>query len=98
MPEVSASAASGVSVQVHARGARLEPAFHYACTAAATALLGAMAGICILLAWGGWPAFSTFGFGYFTSTVWNPVTDVYGGAGPILGTLIKDAAAPAIAP
>ena len=37
---------------------------------------------------GGWPAFSKFGLKFFTSTVWNPVTEDYGGAGPIVGTLI----------
>jgi phosphate transport system permease protein len=37
---------------------------------------------------GGWPALSTFGLSFFTSTTWNPVTEVYGGAGPIVGTLI----------
>jgi phosphate transport system permease protein len=37
---------------------------------------------------GGLPAFRTFGFGFLTTTTWNPVTEVYGAAGPIAGTLI----------
>jgi phosphate transport system permease protein len=46
---------------------------------------------------GGWPALSKFGFSFFTSTEWNPVDDVYGAAGPIVGTLITAALALAIA-
>ncbi len=35
-----------------------------------------------------WPAFSRFGFGFFTSSAWNPVTEKYGAASSILGTLV----------
>jgi phosphate transport system permease protein len=52
-------------------------------------LLAALSGIVISLLIGGWPAFAKFGFGFFTSTTWNPVTDVYGAAGPIVGTLVS---------
>ncbi|HSC17449.1 MAG TPA: phosphate ABC transporter permease subunit PstC [Rhizomicrobium sp.] len=97
MSEALASPRDRPFMPVHARGERLEPAFHYACTAAATALFGAMIGLCVMLAWGGWPSISTFRFGFFTSTVWNPVTDVYGGAGPILGTLVTSTIALALA-
>lgn len=82
---------------VRVRGARFERVFQSTCMAAATALLGAMVGLCILLAWGGWPSISTFGLGFLTSTVWNPVTDVYGGAGPIVGTLVTSFIALALA-
>ena len=37
---------------------------------------------------GGWPAFAKFGLSFITSKTWDPVNDVYGGAGPIVGTLI----------
>ncbi|MGH6828416.1 MAG: phosphate ABC transporter permease subunit PstC [Rhizomicrobium sp.] len=70
------------------RGAAIEPLFKFACAGAATMLLCALSGLCMMLAWGGWPAFSKFGLSFFTSTAWNPVTEVYGGAGPIAGTLI----------
>jgi phosphate transport system permease protein len=66
----------------------LDPVFRYACFAAATALLASLTGIVIALAIGGWPALSKFGFAFFTSTEWNPVTGVFGGAGPIVGTLV----------
>ena len=56
-------------------------------------LLAALAGVVVSLAIGGWPAFAKFGFSFFTSTDWNPVTEVYGAAGPIAGTLITSALA-----
>jgi phosphate transport system permease protein len=65
-----------------------EAIFQGACFGAATLLMVALAGVVISLAIGGWPAFHKFGFGFFTSSEWNPVTEVYGAAGPIVGTLI----------
>ncbi|HLI64993.1 MAG TPA: phosphate ABC transporter permease subunit PstC [Caulobacteraceae bacterium] len=70
------------------RGAAIDPLFKAACFAAATALMAALAGIVASLAIGGWPAFSQFGFSFFTSSEWNPVTGVFGGLGPIVGTLV----------
>ena len=69
-------------------GARFDPVFRVLCLTAATILLAAIAGVLVSLLIGGWPAFSKFGLKFFTSTVWNPVTEDYGGAGPIVGTLI----------
>ncbi len=69
-------------------GARFDPIFRILCLSAATMLLAAIAGVLVSLLIGGWPAFSKFGLKFFTSTVWNPVTEDYGGAGPIVGTLI----------
>ncbi len=63
--------------------------FRYVAFAAATLLLAALSGIVVSLAIGGWPALSKFGLSFFTSTSWNPVTDVYGAAGPIVGTLVS---------
>ena len=70
------------------RGAGFDPIFRGLCFAAATLVLSSVGGIVVLLAWGGWPALAKFGLSFFTSTTWNPVTEVYGGAGPIVGTLI----------
>ncbi len=75
------------------RGAAFDPIFRFACLGAATMLLAALAGVVVSLAIGGWPALAKFGFGFFTSTDWNPVTEVYGAAGPIAGTLITSALA-----
>jgi phosphate transport system permease protein len=71
------------------KGASFDPLFRSICFAAATALLAALAGIMVSLLIGGWPALSTFGLKFFTTTEWNPVTGVFGGAGPIVGTLIS---------
>ena len=56
---------------------------------AATALLAALSGIIVSLIIGGWPAFQRFGLNFFTTSDWNPVTDVYGAEGPIVGTLVS---------
>src|ERR1700712_753666 len=71
------------------KGAALAPVFRWACFSAATILLLSLAGILGALTVGGWPALSKFGFGFFTSTDWNPVTDVYGAEGPIIGTIVS---------
>lgn len=65
-----------------------ETLFHAACFGAATLLLVTLGGVIVSLAIGGWPAFQQFGFGFLTSSEWNPVTEVYGAAGPIVGTLV----------
>jgi phosphate transport system permease protein len=65
-----------------------EAIFHALCFSAATLLLVTLGGVVISLAIGGWPAFQQFGFGFLTSSEWNPVTEVYGAAGPIVGTLV----------
>jgi phosphate transport system permease protein len=70
------------------RGTAGELVFHAACFSAATLLLAALGGVVISLAIGGWPAFRQFGFGFLFSADWNPVTEVYGAAGPIVGTII----------
>jgi len=77
----------------HARGSMLSTLFEGLCFAAATALLAALGGLLVALTIGGWPAISKFGFGFLTSTTWNPVTDIYGAAGPIVGTLVTAAVA-----
>jgi len=49
------------------------------------ALLAAIIGSLIV---GSMPAIHAFGFGFITSSEWNPVTDQYGALIPIIGTLI----------
>jgi phosphate transport system permease protein len=80
-----------------AKGSAFEPLFHAACFAAATALLAALGGVLVALTIGGWPAISKFGFGFLTNVTWDPVQDVYGAAGPVVGTLITAALALAMA-
>ena len=69
----------------HAFGDQL---FRFACLAATTLLMAALAGVVISLLLGGLPAFRQFGLGFLTATTWNPVTEVYGAAGPVAGTLV----------
>ena len=40
-----------------------------------------------------WPALSRFGFGFLTSSEWNPVSGIYGAAPAIFGTLVTSAIA-----
>jgi phosphate transport system permease protein len=79
------------------RGAAVAKVFEALCFTAATTLLAALGGLIVSLAIGGWPAIRRFGFGFLTNATWNPVTDVYGAAGPIVGTLVTAALALAIA-
>ena len=79
------------------REAAFDPLFKALCLSAATMLLAALGGIIVALAMGGWPALHRFGLGFFTSTTWNPVTDVYGAEGPIAGTVITSILALAMA-
>ena len=90
MASLASTAPEGTSLRaaVRPRGAGFDPIFGFLCGAAATALLSALALVLGSLLIGGWPALQKAGFSFFTSTSWNPVTEVYGGAGPIAGTLI----------
>ncbi|QJU59006.1 phosphate ABC transporter permease subunit PstC [Sphingomonas sp. AP4-R1] len=65
-----------------------ETLFRFACAAAATLLMTALAGVVVSLAIGGWPAFRAFGPGFLFTATWNPVTEIYGAAGPIVGTIV----------
>jgi phosphate transport system permease protein len=77
------------------RGFAIEPVFEGLCFGAATALLAALGGVLVALAIGGWPALSRFGINFITGVTWdpNPEHELYGAAGPIVGTLITSAAA-----
>jgi phosphate transport system permease protein len=89
---LAADPAAGPTRSV-AKGVGLEVFFEGICFAAATALLAALGGVLVSLTIGGWPAISKFGLGFITTVTWDPVRDVYGAAGPIVGTLITAALA-----
>ena len=76
---------------------RADKIFHGLCFTAAMTLMAALVGLIISLLVGGWPALSHFGFSFFTSSTWDPVTDTYGAAGPIVGTLVTAFIAMALA-
>lgn len=42
----------------------------------------------IALGIAGWPALQRFGFGFLTSSTWNPVAGIYGAAPAIYGTIV----------
>ena len=49
--------------------------------------------IVVALAFAAWPALQKFGFGFFGTNVWNPVTREFGALAPIYGTLVTSAIA-----
>ncbi|APZ42709.1 phosphate ABC transporter permease subunit PstC [Acidihalobacter ferrooxydans] len=71
-----------------AQGRRMDRLFRLATVLFAWGVLLVLGAIIVVLLVQAWPAFSRFGFGFFTSTAWNPVTENYGAASSILGTLV----------
>ncbi len=72
-----------------ARRQRMEDrAFYGATLFFALLVLAILGGVIISLIDGAWPAISTFGFGFLTTEVWNPVTEKFGALAPIYGTLV----------
>jgi phosphate transport system permease protein len=57
---------------------------------AAYLVLLLLGGVIVTLIIGSWQAFSTFGFGFFTSQSWNPNPDIlkFGALAPVYGTLV----------
>ena len=72
-------------------------AFRHLTRAAAIVVLLILGGIIVSLIHGAWPALHTFGFGFLTSEVWNPVTEKFGAVAPIYGTLVTSLIAMLIA-
>lgn len=64
---------------------------------AAFAVLALLAAIIASLVVGSMPAIHAFGFGFLTSSVWDPVKDEYGALIPIVGTLVTSGIALLIA-
>jgi phosphate transport system permease protein len=88
---------------VSARAARIrsfalsDAFFHRLTQAAALAVLLILGGVIVSLIDGSLPAFQKFGFGFFVSQVWNPVTNKFGALAPIYGTVVTSAIAMLIA-
>ena len=64
---------------------------------AAIAVLLILSGIIASLIIGAWPALRHFGFPFLYTEVWNPVTEKFGAAAPIYGTLVTSLIAMVIA-
>ena len=71
--------------------------FHVLTRTSATAVLLLLGGVILSLAMGSLPALRTFGLGFITTQVWNPVTEKFGALAPIYGTLVTSAIAMLIA-
>ncbi len=79
------------------RFSRSDARFRGLTLSAAALELAIFAGILFSLGRGAWPAFETFGIGFFTTQVWNPVTEKFGALAAIYGTLVTSALAMLIA-
>ncbi len=71
----------------------LDQLFHHATRLFAFLVLVLLAGILISLSVGSLLSMRTFGFGFFVSAEWNPVTEQFGALVPIVGTLTTSAIA-----
>ena len=76
---------------------RSDARFRWLTLGAAWLVLLIFIGIIASLWQGAWPAFRTFGFGFFSGTVWNPVTEKIGAFPAIYGTLVTSALAMLVA-
>jgi phosphate transport system permease protein len=55
----------------------------------ALAVVALLIAIIVILSQDAWPAVQKFGWSFFTSTAWNPVTENYGALPAIFGTLVS---------
>ncbi|EKE69573.1 phosphate ABC transporter, permease protein PstC [Gallaecimonas xiamenensis 3-C-1] len=63
--------------------------FRRACLASAGLISVLMFAILVSLVTGAWPALEQFGLGFFVSDEWNPITEQYGAANALYGTLVS---------
>lgn len=75
------------------RHTALDATFRFLTWAAAGLTLAVVLGILTSLAIGAYPAFAKFGLSFIGSSHWNPVTEEFGAAPAMLGTLITSAIA-----
>jgi phosphate transport system permease protein len=98
MPHVETA---GSRVLLRARASRRfawsDNFFRHLTQACALIVLLILTGVIASLIKGSAPAFQAFGLGFFTNQIWNPVTEKFGGAAPIYGTIVTSAIAMAIA-
>lgn len=70
------------------RGALADKLFRLITLGFAWLVLAVLGAIIVVLFVGGWPALSTFGWHFFTSSAWDPQAHQFGAASAILGTLV----------
>ncbi|MGA7965993.1 MAG: phosphate ABC transporter permease subunit PstC [Gammaproteobacteria bacterium] len=89
---MSAPAALATAARLR-RGRRNDTLFRWGTQAFAWFVLLVLGAIIAVLFHGGWPALEHFGAHFFVSAAWNPVSDNYGAASSILGTVVTSAIA-----
>ena len=92
MTAVSTAERAGFGAAID-RGRLFDGAFRATTLLFALMVLLILCGVMFSLVHGSIPALAKFGFGFITSDVWNPVTEIFGARAPILGTLITSAIA-----
>jgi phosphate transport system permease protein len=75
----------------------LDKLFQRVTSTVAGLVLVLLVGIILSLFYGGWEALRTFGFAFFVTDAWNPVTEKFGALVPIYGTLVSSVIALVIA-
>jgi len=78
-------------------GALADRLFGWSAAAAAFLTLSVLVAILLSLVIGAWPAIEKYGLGFLTSSVWDPVSEDFGGLVMIYGTLATSAIALIIA-
>jgi phosphate transport system permease protein len=70
------------------KGGNRDAVFRNITFAAALLVLAIFVGLLIALIVGAMPSFRAFGWGFFTSSVWNPETEKFGAVAPVYGTVV----------
>lgn len=89
-------APAGAGAAGHAK-LMVDAVFQKGLVGAAGLVLVILGAIIVLLFQGGFPALKAFGLGFFVSTEWNPVTEEYGAAVMLYGTLVTSVIAMIVA-
>ncbi|HWD26754.1 MAG TPA: phosphate ABC transporter permease subunit PstC [Rhizomicrobium sp.] len=71
------------------KGGSRDTVFHGFTLAAALLVLAIFIGLLGALIIGAMPAFKTFGWGFFTTSIWNPEAEKFGAVAPVYGTVIS---------
>ncbi len=71
--------------------------FHLLTLACAWFVLLLLGGVIVSLVIGAMPSIRAFGAGFYTSEVWNPVTEKFGAMAPVYGTIVTSLIAMALA-
>lgn len=77
-----------VAPSILRKNSLIDSLMHGLTRSAALLVLLLLGGVIGVLIHGSIPAFEKFGFGFFTTEKWNPVTETFGAAAPIYGTIV----------